>query len=257
MRIYDFEKILNFRDFGNYPTRSGGHIKTGRLFRSAHFHQPSPVDLTRLDSLNIGLISDLRSEAERGRQPNAWPGERSVRQLQFQDLSGYQPEGLAPHEAFMKEELKVPQDSRDYMQRSYKARPADAGYRDIFSKTLKFMAETGEPIVIHCAAGKDRTGTLAAIILGALDVDPNIVMEDYMLTMQAVNIDPFLAPAAKHMETRFGREYDPESLRPMFGVEPAFLEKSLETIGDMDRYIREALEISDKEKAAIQAAYLT
>jgi len=59
------------------------------------------------------------------------------------------------------------------------------------------------------------------------------------------------------MEQRFGRSYDPESLRPMFGVEPAYLEKSLDTIGDMARYIREDLGISEVEKAAIQAAYLS
>jgi len=156
----------------------------------------------------------------------------------------------------MKHDLHKPQDARNYMIGSYGLRPDDEGFRQIFGDTLRHMAKSGDSILVHCAAGKDRTGTLCALIKGVLGVSLDTIMEDYMLTMKAVQIDDFLKPAAEMFTKRYGREIDPEAIRPMFGVEPAYLENSLATIRNMDSYVKEALGISDKEKAAIKAAYL-
>ena len=81
-------------------------------------------------------------------------------------------------------------------------------------------------------------------------------MEDFMLTMKAINVDELLEPAANMFTRRYGRPIDPEAIRPMFSVETAYLKSSLATIGNMDDYIRDVLAISDKEKAALKAAYL-
>jgi protein-tyrosine phosphatase len=118
------------------------------------------------------------------------------------------------------------------------------------------MAKTGEPILIHCAAGKDRTGTLAALIHGALGVDSETIMTDYMLTMEAVDIDSFLEPAAAMMSKKHGRSYDPESLRPMFGVEPDYLENALQAMGDMETYITENLDFSHNDLSTLREKYL-
>jgi len=163
---------------------------------------------------------------------------------------------IAPHEAFMQHDLHTPEDARNYMIGSYGARPHDLGFKKIFGDTLRHMAETGDPILVHCAAGKDRTGTLCAVIKGALGVDEKIIYEDFMLTMTAVDIDSFLAPAAQMFTKRYGRSINPEAIRPMFGVEEAYLSSSLSAIKDIQSYIRDYLGISDKEKAALKAAYL-
>jgi len=72
-RIYDFDGILNFRDFGNYSANEGRVVKPGKLFRSAHFNQASDTDLERLAALGIELVVDLRHKPERLRQPSRWP----------------------------------------------------------------------------------------------------------------------------------------------------------------------------------------
>lgn len=254
-RILTFEKILNFRDFGNYPTQDGGHIKPGRLFRSAHLASASETDLNKFAELDIGLVSDLRHKPERVRQPNRLPEGHNTRVIEFLDPPNAS-EAMAPHEAFTKYDLQKADDARNYMRGSYRARPNDPAFQDSFGRTLKFMAETEKPILIHCAAGKDRTGTLAALILGALGVAPDIVMEDYMLTMQAVDIESFLSPAAKSMSEKYDRMLDPDMLRPLFHVEPEYLEQSLNAIGNLDDYLHGSLGLTDQERTQLRAHYL-
>lgn len=256
-RIKKFETIFNFRDFGGYQTSDGASVKTDKLFRSAHLNNTNDADKARLAELDIGLIVDLRHAPERERQPTRWPEEHKPRRLTYPDPAGSDSGKVAPHEAFMKHDLHKPEDARNYMLGSYKARPHDDGFKTIFGDTLRHMAETGDPILVHCAAGKDRTGTLCAVILGALDVDQETQMRDFMLTMEAVDIDAFLKPAAQMFAQRYGRVIDAESIRPMFGVEEAYLQSSFEAIDDMQGYIRDHLGITDKEKAAIKAAYLS
>jgi len=77
-----------------------------------------------------------------------------------------------------------------------------------------------------------------------------------MLTMSAVDIESFLAPAAEMMKKRHKREFTVDSLRPMFGVEPDYLESSLQAIGNMSDYVRDNLRISDSDIEAIKADYL-
>jgi len=254
-RIKDFKTIFNFRDFGGYATMDGGRLRSDLLFRSAHLNNANAAEQQRLADLDIGLIVDLRHAPERERQPSRLQDGYAPRVLTYPDLKHGTSQKVAPHEAFMQEDLHKPEDARNYMIGSYGGRPDDAGFKQIFGDTLRHMAATGDPILVHCAAGKDRTGTLCAIIKGALGVSSHDIMEDFMLTMTAVDIDSFLVPAAQMFSKRYGREIDPEALRPMFGVEPAYLESSLRTIEDMPRYISEGLGLTDTEKAALKAAY--
>lgn len=255
-RLLNLSSVHNFRDFGNYETTTGALIKPRRLLRSAHLSNASEEDLDAIEALGIGLIVDLRYRPERERQPNKWPENQSPVRLEYPDGPEMKGAKVAPHEMFIREDLRQPQDARDYMNRSYAARPHDPGFKKIFGDTLRFMAKTGEPILIHCAAGKDRTGTLAALIHGALGVNLDTIMSDYMLTMDAVDIESFLKPAAAMMSERYGRAYDPNALRPMFGVEPGYLESSLDAIGDMDRYLSETLKLTDQELTDIRTHYL-
>ena len=251
-RLIDFDNILNARDFGHYSGAGGKDLRRGKLFRTAHLNKAGDKDLEKLRAMDIGLIVDLRYLSERERQPNKWPEGTATQTLAFDATRT----GQAPHEAFMQHDLHKPEDAVAYMMGNYAERPGHKGFQQIFKSTLNHMTGTGDGIIVHCAAGKDRTGTLVALIQALLGVHEDDIMDDYMLTMRAVDIDSMLEPAAKMIGEKFGRAYDPESLRPMFGVREAYLAAALDAMGEPVTYAREHLDFSVQDIDRLRAHYL-
>lgn len=250
-RILDFDNVLNMRDFGGYEGEFG-RLKTGKLFRSAHLSNASETDLSRLHDLNIGLIVDLRYLAERERQPNRWPESRPAKTLAF-DASFT---GTAPHEVFMEKQLNHADDARGYMLGNYAERPHQDGFKKVSRDAILHMVETGDGALIHCAAGKDRTGTLVALIQSLLGVNEQDIHDDYMLTMQAVDVESYLEPASKMIGEKYGREYTPDMLRPMFGVEPDYLTAMFKKMGNPADYAKKQLGLSQADLEKLKSIYI-
>ena len=258
-RIYNYSSIYNFRDFGGYVGHDGRKLRKGQFFRSAHLNNLNDEDLGAISQLGIGLIVDLRYAPERARQPSRVPL-NAPQIYSYPDPPESQGNKVAPHEAFLQHDLKTAADAHGYMMRSYTARPDDRAFQKIFGDSLRYLAnerpnnDTG--ILVHCAAGKDRTGTLCALVQGILGVSHDDIMADYMLTLEAVDIDAIIGPAASMFSKRYDREIDPKALWPMFGVAPEFLQSSLEAMGDIQSYAKDKLGISDAQLNIIRAQYL-
>lgn len=262
-RNHEFATIYNFRDFGGYAGRDGRAVKTGRLFRSAHLAALSDADRSAIGDLNIDLVVDLRHAPERTKQPSRFP-DPAPHVHEYPDAPEALDAKVAPHEAFLEHELHTAEDAHGYMMRSYTTRPHDKGFQKIFGDTLRFMAkpETEHPagVLVHCAAGKDRTGTLCALVQNVLGVSRDDIMADYMMTLDAVDIDKIIGPAAEMFSKRYGRSIDAKAIWPMFGVVPEFLEAALDGMvdgsGDMQNYVTETLKITPVELATIRSRYL-
>lgn len=263
-RNYDFQSIFNFRDFGGYAGLDGRAVKTGRLFRSAHLSSLTEDDLTSIGTLDINLIVDLRYAPERTRQPSRFPTP-APDVHEYPDAAKTIKSKVAPHEAFLEHELNTAEDAHGYMMRSYTARPNDKGFQKIFADTLSYMAmsddEQSAGVLVHCAAGKDRTGTLCALIQSVLGVSREDIMTDYMMTLEAVDIDEMIVPAAAMYSQRFGRQIDAKALWPMFGVVPDFLNAALDGMmdetGNVARYVTEELGMSEADLDRVRSKYLT
>ncbi len=267
-RNYDFQSIYNFRDFGGYAGLDGRKVKAGRLFRSAHLSALSEADLFAIGELGIDLIVDLRYAPERAKQPSRFP--QPVPHVhEYPDAADTKSAKVAPHEAFLEHELYTAADAHGYMMRSYTARPHDPGFQKIFADTLRFMASSetcssekdeAAGVIVHCAAGKDRTGTLCALIQAALGVSREDILSDYMMTLDAVDIDKIIEPAAAMFTKRYGRQIDAEAIWPMFGVVPEFLDAALEGMmdgsGGVEDYVMEKIGLSQIEMNRLRDQYL-
>jgi protein-tyrosine phosphatase len=256
-RLAPLEGVLNFRDFGGYATHDGRRVAHARLYRSAHFHNATALDRTMLDALNIGVIADLRRPEERAAEPNAWPGERRATRVLWND------QGLAappPHEGVATTGEWSLASVDHYMLHSYETYPYEPRYVHLFGGFVRDMAACGDAGVIHCAAGKDRTGSLAALILSLLGVARETIYADYMLTNDTIDVAARLPVMRARIAQRYNVAAPDDALIAMMQVKPAYLDAYLGAIAArydrIEDYSAEVLGVDEAMQAALREKYL-
>ncbi len=172
-RVVEFDGATNFRDLGGYPSRFGGVVRWGRVYRAAALQGMTPSDLDRLAGLGITTIYDLRSEMEYTDEPDPVPS------ISVPILGRY----MANHErpdfaAFVEHDHGVA------FMRDMCLNMLHWGAPEIGSVITGLAEPDALPAAFHCTAGKDRTGIVAAILLEVLGVDREIVLDDFELTNQ-------------------------------------------------------------------------
>ena len=245
----------NFRDLGGYATNDGRSVKWGMLFRSDNLGHLSDDDVAKVSALGINLVCDFRSKPEKAEEPDRLPTS--------------DPPAVAALEIGV--EGFVVNDLRDRI-RSGNTEGLDLrgmlieGNRQFATTQAPVYAAMFEritqpqnlPALVHCSAGKDRAGFAAAAILSVLGVPRETVMADYLLT------NHYTAAATERrllmIELMSFTRADSDALRPLFGVEPAYLEAAFDSIaknyGDFDTYRREALGLDDREVEEFRALVL-
>jgi protein-tyrosine phosphatase len=159
---------FNVRDLGGLPIRGGGAVRRGLVYRSADLGGLTRAGADRLRALGLATVVDLRRAAEIERH-GRFPFERhgiAYRHHPLLDTSTAEPEGRP---------VDLPADVLDQLYR----RIAEEGGRNL-GAVLSWLAEPGAlPAVVHCVAGKDRTGTVVAVLLALLDVSDDEIAADY------------------------------------------------------------------------------
>ena len=173
-RVVDMEGCFNFRDLGGYPAAGLRTVKWEHLFRADGLHRLTDADLARLAELGLVTVIDLRTDQELEEVGRiAWPA----------------PE-LTYHHLPMLDVLPDRTTYPAWVDASYVA----DRYVGMLEKGAAAVAEAlailaspaAYPAVFHCAAGKDRTGLLAAVVLGLLGVSDEDIIADYALSQQAM-----------------------------------------------------------------------
>lgn len=239
-RIHRFDALDNFRDYGDYAAASG-RVKSGRLFRSGHHARLSGPDLERLDGLGIATVVDLRRPSERRAQPSKRPAGFAATIIE----SAHDDGGEAPHITFLKTADLTPDSGRRFMTATYRQLPFEPAHIDLFGRYFSALGQSEGPVLIHCAAGKDRTGMLAALTHHLLGVSREDMVEDFLLTNVAVDLEGRAPAIARQLKVMSGREPSHDAVVAFLGVEPVYLDTALNEIaarhGSVDAYLEQAL----------------
>lgn len=233
----------NFRDLGGYRGLDGRAVRWRTLFRSDHLAELSASDVDALHALQLGRVFDFRGVQERAALPDKAPGMQSwslpVEPTVFACIQQLLQDGEPITQPLM---VAV-------MEETYRnfVRNDTAQFAGLFAHLL----DDATPLVFHCTAGKDRTGFAAAMILLALGISRDAVMEDYLLTNRC-----YRAPAAPP-DARVPRA----AREVLWGVRAEFLAAALEVIdsecGGADAYLASRLGVGPAERARLAQAYLS
>lgn len=174
--------ITNFRDFGGYPTHSGLYVKEGIFYRSGALGYIQQDDKEQFLSLNIQTIFDLRSSKERNNFLDPVFPIQSYQMSAIKDDQGHDIDFSPKHILSLHHLLQIHrQPHHTYLQTYFTYFYSRILFHNpVVQKIFDCLLEKNVPILIHCSAGKDRTGVIAALILLTLGVDREIVMEDYL-----------------------------------------------------------------------------
>ena len=177
-RLVALEGALNWRDLGGYPTADGRVTKWDRIYRSDGLDQLTDADLDVIAELGIKLVIDFRVDREVDENPSRLADHPELR-CQRLPIGGDEVEGKSILDVIRAGELKTY--TIDDMAATYERLLED--FAPTFGEVIEHAADpANHPMVFHCTAGKDRTGLMAMLLLGALGVSDDDIVADYELT---------------------------------------------------------------------------
>src|SRR3954451_361341 len=231
----------NFRDLGGYAAKDGRTGRWREIFRSSHLGHLTQGDVEVLRSLGVKSAFDFRGTEERVTALCAL-SDIAVHSLPIEPtvVAALRSRGANGVRLSSADALEVMRDSyRNYVRHN------TGSFRALFAHLLEDRA----PLVIHCTAGKDRTGFACALILHTLGVADEVIAEDYLLTTQFYRRDPSVSGDL------------PDEVRQVLGtVQATFLTAAFQTIndgyGNLDNYLRDGLGVGPVERASLQTRYL-
>jgi protein-tyrosine phosphatase len=236
--------VFNFRDLGGYTAADGRMIRWRTLFRADGLDKLTTDDVDVLRPFGLRTVVDLRMAHEieqRGRFPvDAYP-------VTFHNLSVMD----AVWDRELARESALP--PAEFLHERYTEMLDAHGHR--FANALRLLAGPGAmPAVFHCAAGKDRTGLLAMLVLGSLGVASDDIVEDYALT--SVTMDAFLTARAGEPALAARMADIPQMF---FAADPQAMSLLLRDIeaahGSVRGYVR-ALGVDDASLASLEEQLL-
>ena len=250
---FPFEAIHNFRDFGGYATPEG-RVKRGLLFRSAHYAEATDADLEAFRALGMTAIVDLRRPAERTRFATRRHPECGARLIAYGEPA---PETEAPHLSYLHEDGVTEATISARMTEVYRELPYEDGHLEVFGKAFAALPDLDGPIVMHCHAGKDRTGLIVAFIQHALGVGEADILTDYLATNTKSRIDERLPHLIRTFRDNHGLEAPAHLMRHIWKVEKGYLDAALDEIaardGSLDGYLEKRLGVTPAMRAALKA----
>ncbi|MDR3520268.1 MAG: tyrosine-protein phosphatase [Acidocella sp.] len=243
----------NFRAVRPYKTADGRMLRANNIYRSGELSRLSDTDLGIIAGLNIHLVCDLRTGREQSEFVSRWPEAPAHVKL---DLPDRHESDSGPHKIF---ELIASHQGEAggvlAMDMLYRRKPK------AFARSLQILFQTilggnGLPLLVHCHAGKDRTGFVVAMLLAAAGVNREDIIEDYIISSHYFLAEKEVLALATWAKRSFGQEIHPASARPMVDTRLDYIEAALQEIdagwGSVDGYLRDAVGLTGLDREAVQ-----
>ncbi|MBS0611733.1 MAG: tyrosine-protein phosphatase [Proteobacteria bacterium] len=236
----------NFRDIGGYRA---GSVTTrwGCVYRSGSLAWLSHEDQDQLQARGISAIFDLRSDGERRARPSR------VERLQ-PAIHGWRehPGSVANLLTAMRRRDTSSGDLRQMMIGFYRELPFEQS--ESLSKVYQLIAGGSVPLIVHCSAGKDRTGVAIALLLALVGVEHDLIFEDYLLTESC--FEKTRGMVIRENAQQGATPVDVRIWEPVLRADPAYLDAMFETVmercGSLDAYFEQHLRVDAPARAAIR-----
>jgi len=253
-RRLPFSGAKNFRDLGGYQTTEGKMVRWGLLYRSDMLSTLTNADHKLLLSLSLDLMVDFRTDWEKQSHPDRLPDDMNFRLVEIPILDS---------------STKVWRDSQNEMGKNLKnldpVKSMTKTYVELatqFTPEMRMfmqevLASNGKPVLLHCTAGKDRTGFASAILLRMLGVPQETIMEDYLLTneylISSYKWNLFLVQLLR------GKQFV-ENIKCFMSADPSYLSAAFDAIdrehGSFENYVGDGLGLTEKDIERLQELYL-
>lgn len=246
-RLLPLQGGRNFRDLGGYGTTDGRRVRWGRLYRSGSMASLTDSDYRYLARLGIRTVCDFRSNSERNAEPTLWKATPTAEIVTWDYEMASQAGELVKliRAGVTAERMNL------VMAGFYGSLPYE--YAERYRRMFGELVAGSVPLAFNCSAGKDRTGVAAVLILSALGVPRETVIDDYLLSN--VYLPPesgAKAVAAMGMPT--------EIAKLLGGVERSWIEATLATVerqdGSIESYLEKRLGVGPAEIARLRSLYL-
>lgn len=255
MRRLVFSGVKNFRDLGGYEAIDGKTVVWGKLYRSDQLHKLTDADLNYLEALALYCIIDFRAEHEKEDSRDRVPSNSDIRIIELPILDSSTLIWRDSRDQFIKGNLRNIDPVKLMIETNIELATRFTPQMRQFIHELS--SANGRPVLFHCAAGKDRTGYAAAILLRILGVSLSVVMDDYLLSNQYY----LSAYSWSLLMLRFmkGKRFS-DTVKGFLEVRTAYLSAAFEAIdrefGSFERYVRNGLGLTEQDVEFLKNLYL-
>lgn len=253
-RFIPTEGIHNFRDYGGYPTVGGGRVGKGQLYRSGQHFAASDTDLAAVDALEIATIIDLRGNPERASHPCRRPEDFSASVVFYDGTTSNAPPHMDIGDEGVTEENAIAR-----MRAIYRRMPHNPAMHWIFREYFRVLDENEGASLVHCFAGKDRTGIAVALLQHVLGVHHDDIVAEFLLTNEAPTFEVLRSQSVPRLEQRYG-SVDEGAVDALLKVREEYIESFLrecsDSHGSLDAFLEGTLGVDGTCKERLRARYV-
>lgn len=229
----------NFRSLGGLPAAGGRRIRPHALMRADRLTGLTHDDWHWLAGTGLATICDLRSAAERAEHPNRVPPQLRLRELHCDVRNDLRAD---PTLVRLLVDDPTPRGAERVMVEIYRRFPSCMG--DTLATVVERLLAGGAPLLVHCSAGKDRTGFVIALLLHALGVPEALIRRDYLASRAWPGADSHRASLAARLGAVIPPQELPAAVDAVLDVRDAYLDAALGALlaefGSVKRYLEAA-----------------